>query len=326
MSRIRRLVPCLAAALAVVAAALPAVPALAHGEGAATPDLKGTYLGWWDRAAGQIESLAEAIPAETYGWRPAEGVRSVSEVFMHVAAANYGIAARAGTAIPEGVDARNLESITDKATVVTTLGRSLAHARSAVEAMTLEQLGEEVDLFGNQATKADVALLLLGHLQEHLGQSIAYARMNGVVPPWSRPAPAAAGEGEEGGAEGDEAEGGEAEGGEAESDDAGGDASGDGGATAAAAPGGWTTLPAPPAERRWTGAPIDLSLRDADLVETIRSLARIGEVNVVVQPGVSGRVTVELHDVPWDQALDVILRTHGLAAEGTGNTWLVARR
>jgi len=316
MSRTRRILSCLVAA-AVAAAALPAVPALAQDEGAAAPDLKATYLGWWDRAAGQIESLAEAIPADKYGWRPGEGVRSVSEVFMHVAAANYGIPARAGTAIPEGVDARNLESITDKPTVVATLGRSLAHARAAVEAMKAEELGEAVDLFGNQATKADVALLLLGHLQEHLGQSIAYARMNGVVPPWSRPAPAAEGEGEAGGAEGADAEAGE-DGGE-------GDGSGDG-AAGTTAHAGWTVLPSPPAGPRWTGEPISLSLRDADLVETIRSLARIGEVNVVVQPGVKGRVTVELTDVPWDQALDVILRTHGLAIEGSGNAFLVARR
>lgn len=325
MSRIGRLAPCLVAALAVAAAALPAVPALAHGDGAAAPDLKATYLGWWDRAAGQIESLAGAVPADKYGWRPGEGVRSVSEVFMHVATANYGIASRAGVAVPEGIDLRNLESITDKPTVLATLGRSLAHARSAVEAMKAEELGEEVDLFGNQATKADVALLLLGHLQEHLGQSIAYARMNGVVPPWSQPAPAAEGE----------ADGGEDEAGESEAGGAGGAEDGEAeddphaaasGATAAEARAGWTVLPTRPAGPRWTGEPISLSLKDADLVETIRSLARIGEVNVVVQPGVAGRVTVELHDVPWDQALDVILRTHGLGIEGSGSSFLVARR
>jgi len=309
MSRIRRVVPCLVAAAAVAAAALPAVPALAHDEGAAMPDMKSTYMRWWDRAAGQVQSLAEAVPADKYGWRPAEGVRSISEAYMHVAAANYGLSRALGAAVPEGVDPGNLESVTEKAAVLAALDASLSHARSALEAMATDQLGEEVELFGMKLTKGDVTMILLGHLQEHLGQSIAYARMNGVVPPWSEPAPAAD-EGGEGAGGAGEGEGGEA---------------GDAGASAAAPP-GWDVLPGRPAEARWVGEPISLSLRDADLVETIRSLARIGEVNVVIQPGVSGRVTVELHDVPWDQALDVILRTHSLAAEGSGSSFLVARR
>jgi len=325
MSRTRRLAPCLVAALAVAAAALPAAPSLAQEEPAAAPTMKETYLRWWDRAAGQVESLAEAVPADKYGWRPAEGVRSVSEVYMHVAAAAYGLSRALGAEVPEGVDPSGLESVTDKAAVVAALDRALAHARGAVGATTMDQLGDEVELFGMKLTKGDVTMILLGHLQEHLGQSIAYARMNGVVPPWSQPAPAAEGE----------ADGGEEEAGESEAGGAGGAEDGEAeddphaaasGATAAEARAGWTVLPTRPAGPRWTGEPISLSLKDADLVETIRSLARIGEVNVVVQPGVAGRVTVELHDVPWDQALDVILRTHGLGIEGSGSSFRVARR
>jgi type II secretory pathway component GspD/PulD (secretin) len=71
-------------------------------------------------------------------------------------------------------------------------------------------------------------------------------------------------------------------------------------------------------EPRWKGERIDLSLRDADLVEVLRSFAKLGRFNLVLDPAVKGRVTVELRDVPWDAALAVILRTHGLAAEVDG--------
>ena len=87
-----------------------------------------------------------------------------------------------------------------------------------------------------------------------------------------------------------------------------------GSATPPARPGTWHA----PSGRRWVGSPISLSLRDADLVEVLRSIARLADVNLVIQPGVSGSVTLELKDVPWDQALHVILKTHGLGAELDG--------
>ncbi|HXT50927.1 MAG TPA: secretin and TonB N-terminal domain-containing protein, partial [Thermoanaerobaculia bacterium] len=74
---------------------------------------------------------------------------------------------------------------------------------------------------------------------------------------------------------------------------------------------------------RWHGFPISLSLRDAPLPEVLRSFAKIAGVNLVLAPGISGNVTVELKDVPWDQALWVILKTHGLAAEIDGRIWTV---
>jgi hypothetical protein len=80
------------------------------------------------------------------------------------------------------------------------------------------------------------------------------------------------------------------------------------------------------APSRWKGAPISLSLRDAPLPEVLRSFARIAGVNLVLDPRVQGQVTVELKDVPWDQALHVILKTHGMAAEIDGNVWLVSPR
>jgi hypothetical protein len=74
---------------------------------------------------------------------------------------------------------------------------------------------------------------------------------------------------------------------------------------------------------RWRGAPISLSLRDAPLPEVLRTFAKIAGVNLILDPEVQGLVTVELKDVPWDQALYVILKTHGMAAEIDGRVWLV---
>ncbi|MEO1085715.1 MAG: secretin and TonB N-terminal domain-containing protein [Acidobacteriota bacterium] len=76
----------------------------------------------------------------------------------------------------------------------------------------------------------------------------------------------------------------------------------------------------PDALPRWSGEPVSLSLRDADLVETLRSFARLGDFNLLLQPGIKGSVTVELVEVPWDQAMSVILRTHGLGMEISGGT------
>ena len=77
---------------------------------------------------------------------------------------------------------------------------------------------------------------------------------------------------------------------------------------------------APSAQQRavWHGEAISLSLKDADLVEVLRSFARLADVNLVIDPAVQGKVTLELHDVPWDQALSVILKSHRLGVEVSG--------
>lgn len=137
-------------------------------------------------AADHAVQLVEAIPAEDYGWRPMEGVRSVSEAAMHMAGANYFFASLMGTPVPEGVDPRAMGSITDKDEVVAALKASLDHLHAAL--LAVEDPSAEVDLFGNPGTVADAMLIVVGHVHEHLGQLIAYARSNEVVPPWSQSA------------------------------------------------------------------------------------------------------------------------------------------
>jgi uncharacterized damage-inducible protein DinB len=112
-----------------------------------------------------------------------EGVRSVSEVVMHMASANYFFASRLGLAVPEGIDPSKMEAITDKAECVRILRESTAHLAKAFEAIT-DRSGE-VDIFGRPGTIEDMMLVAIGHDHEHFGQLIAYARSNQVVPPWS---------------------------------------------------------------------------------------------------------------------------------------------
>lgn len=130
--------------------------------------------------------LAEAIPADKYTWRPAPDVRSFAEVFLHVCAANYNLYKLVGTPPPAGLDIRGLEkSTTDKANVVATLKDSFAHAKTAIKAMPDADLEKSMDWFGGKNTERGILLFIVRHAAEHLGQSIAYARSVGIVPPWT---------------------------------------------------------------------------------------------------------------------------------------------
>jgi len=130
--------------------------------------------------------LAEAMPAEKYPWRPGEGVRSVGEVYTHIVMANYGVAKVLGTAFPAGVDSKAvLASSSDKAKVLQTLKESFAHLRGAVLALSDSDADKPQKMFNRQTTLRGALMMVDRHWGEHLGQSIAYARINGVVPPWT---------------------------------------------------------------------------------------------------------------------------------------------
>ncbi len=144
-------------------------------------------------ARGKIQQLAEAMPDKKYSWRPAKGVRSVSEVAMHVTSANYFFASMMGTPVPEGIDPMKLEtSVTEKAQVVEALKKSFDHVEGAIKALPESQFDEMTKTPMGEMSKRSLMLLVMRHADEHLGQSIAYARMNGVTPPWSAKQEAAA--------------------------------------------------------------------------------------------------------------------------------------
>lgn len=141
-----------------------------------------------DDAQKKIIALAGATPEEKFSWRPAPGVRSFGEVYMHIAAGNFFVLSYTSIKPPAGIgDVREMEKITDKAKVLEMLERSFEHLRQAV----LQTRDQDLDkpaatqLLGEKSTMRGVFLRLGIHANEHLGQAVAYARMNGIAPPWS---------------------------------------------------------------------------------------------------------------------------------------------
>lgn len=139
----------------------------------------------------KFTDLANAIPQEKFTWRPADGVRSVSEVFLHISQANYYFCGLIGATPPAEMSAKDFEkSTTDKAKIIDQLNKSFAYAQAEVGKMTNADLAKALPKLGPDANEGDVVYLMVTHAHEHLGQSIAYARVNGVVPPWTAAAAA----------------------------------------------------------------------------------------------------------------------------------------
>jgi uncharacterized damage-inducible protein DinB len=159
--------------------------------GAATPTtgLRAEFLEEIAYYEQRYMRLAEAMPLEKYAWRPAEDVRSVGEVFTHITAANYGIARVLGTAPPTGFDFKAITALSgDKPKVLQAMKDSFAHFRNAITALNDADADKPQKMFNRQTTLRGSFLMITGHFGEHLGQSIAYARMNGIVPPWTEEA------------------------------------------------------------------------------------------------------------------------------------------
>ena len=137
--------------------------------------------------ASRVLSLAKAMPADKYSWRPEEGVMSVEEVFTHIARYNfYYLQSSLGIPVPDDVDVKNIESITGKKNVVAILEQSIEHVKDAIKGMPVSKLQEKTEMYGNTVNGQAVLMQLITHKSEHVGQSIAYARTNGIVPPWSK--------------------------------------------------------------------------------------------------------------------------------------------
>ena len=152
------------------------------------------FLGQMDYVEGKLTQLAEAMPEDTYGWRPMEGVRSVGEVYLHVAFGNYLWITLGGGKVPEDVgfvadfSKRNEwdTQTTDKMKIIDIMKKSFSAMKDFAKNLTEEDLNKEIEFFGMKSSVRNFLVSGIGHLHEHLGQSIAYARMNKVVPPWSK--------------------------------------------------------------------------------------------------------------------------------------------
>ena len=135
----------------------------------------------------KVIGLAEAIPADDYSWSPAEGVRDVEGVIMHIIGANYFFPTLAGATIPEGIDPRNMaNTVKGKDASIEALKASYDFMIKSVLAVPESKLNEEFDFYGTKMTVRGALLVAFGHCEEHMGQLIAYARSNNVTPPWSQ--------------------------------------------------------------------------------------------------------------------------------------------
>ncbi|HEX3125809.1 MAG TPA: DinB family protein [Thermoanaerobaculia bacterium] len=172
--------------------ALLAFPAFAHdpAEGtkaSAGDSVRADIQAQIDEAETKLTQLAEAMPAEKYAWRPGEKVRSVGEVFMHVAGGNYFLTNLMGAPKDEKVNPREFDKdANDKAKTIATMKASFDYVRKYLATLSDADLNKKMKVFDHDGTAREMALVVATHVHEHLGQSIAYARMNGVVPPWSQ--------------------------------------------------------------------------------------------------------------------------------------------
>lgn len=149
-------------------------------------DMKGQSLLDLETMQKKFVDLANAIPDDKFTWRPSPDSRSFAEVFLHVAAERYGILSLMGAKPPDGFDGKALQkSTTDRTKIVAELNKSWEFAKKSINDMTNADFARLLPKLGPQANAGDVVYILVADAHEHLGQSVAYARENGIVPPWT---------------------------------------------------------------------------------------------------------------------------------------------
>ena len=179
---------CLALSLSALAQGTPA-PAPAPAAPAPGPNFQADAAGVLGHVQKEMVSLVGAMPQNKFTWRPAKGVRSVAEVYLHAAGSAYWFGKQLGFQVPADIEAKMKDfekSTTDRAKIEKALTDSFEWFAGNVKQMPDSELTKTLPLMGHDITKRAVIMVTMGHFQEHLGQSIAYARMNGVVPPWSK--------------------------------------------------------------------------------------------------------------------------------------------
>jgi hypothetical protein len=155
-------------------------------------EIRKRFLMDLDTLQSKFVALSEAIPAEKYSWRPAPGVRSIGEALMHVASEYYvytpmSYGATRSPVIPRGPEAfKTFESKSTKADVQKHLKEGFAYMKQQIEGLDPAAITGTKKIFGGDRTIIESSFIMSGDLHEHLGQLIAYARSNGVTPPWSK--------------------------------------------------------------------------------------------------------------------------------------------
>lgn len=172
--------------LSTLALAAPAPHADEADHTVPSYDMKAQSLVDLDAVQKKFVDLANAVPADKLTWRPSPDSRSFAEVLMHVAGERYGILSLMGAEKPAGYDRKTFEkSTTDRAQIVAELNKSYDFAKKAIGGMTNADFAKLLPKLGPQANAGDVVYILVADAHEHLGQAVAYARENGIVPPWT---------------------------------------------------------------------------------------------------------------------------------------------
>jgi uncharacterized damage-inducible protein DinB len=134
------------------------------------------------RLSDKFTGLARVMSGK-YDWKPAQGVRSVADVFNLIVEENALLAGALSGAPNTGASPA---PITDPEKMQEALKASYLNSQKAIAALSDNDMQTPVKLFGRDMTKQAALILIIQDQHEHLGQSIAYARSNGVVPPWSK--------------------------------------------------------------------------------------------------------------------------------------------
>lgn len=149
-------------------------------------DMKGQSLLDLEQVQKKMVDLANALPAGKMTWRPTADSRSFAEVFLHVSGERYGILSLMGAEKPAGFDGKTFEKSTaDKAQIIAELDKSWEFTKKTINGMSNADFAKLLPKLGPQANAGDVVYILVADAHEHLGQVIAYARENGVTPPWT---------------------------------------------------------------------------------------------------------------------------------------------
>jgi hypothetical protein len=178
------------ACLMLSAATAPAAAQVMNRESAL--EMRKQFMTDLDTLQSKMLALATAIPEDKYGWRPAPGVRSIGEAFMHVASEYYvftpmAYGAKRSPVIPPGQGAfENFEKASTKADALKHLKEGFAYMHDQLSSLDPSAISGTPKLFGKERTIAETSMIMTADLHEHLGQLIAYARMNGIKPPWSK--------------------------------------------------------------------------------------------------------------------------------------------
>ena len=174
----------------IVLAGLAAITSLVRADDAdhtvPTYDMKAQSLVDLEQVQKKFVDLANAMPADKLTWRPSEDSRSFAELFLHVAGERYGILALMGATVPADFTGKTFEkSTTDRAKIVAELNRTWEFTKTTINGMSNADFAKLLPKLGPQANAGDVVYILVGDAHEHLGQAVAYARENGIVPPWT---------------------------------------------------------------------------------------------------------------------------------------------